>query len=83
MGLLRAQSRHNLSMGFALNYNSQTWRNGDGMTWNVGTDVGYGYGFKLLAGSIYPVYNGGSVSHYILTDSTGAEYRLDISWYGR
>jgi len=82
MGLLKAQSRDGLSMGFALNYNSQTWRYGDGMTWNVGTDVGYGYGFKLLAGSIYPVYNGGAVSYYILTDSTGAEFKLDTTWGG-
>jgi hypothetical protein len=87
MGLLKAQSRHGLGMGFALSYNSQTWRNADGMTWNMGRDVGYGYGFKLLAGSIYPVYNNGSVALYILTDSSGAEYRLDVGssghWWSR
>ena len=46
LGMMQAQSRDSLSMGFSLNYKSQTWCYGDGINWNVGTDVGTGYGFK-------------------------------------
>ena len=78
MGMLRAQGRAGLAIGLALSYNSQVWRYGDGMSWNLGTDVGYGYGWKLMAGSIFPVYASGAVSYYIFTDATGADYRLDV-----
>ena len=45
--------------------------------WAFGRDVGYGYGWRMMAGSITPVYrNWGDLSHYLYTDSTGAEYRL-------
>ena len=52
---------------------------GLGRDWNFGADVGYGYGWKLLAGSITPVWNPGgfTASYYLYTDSNGAEYRLD------
>jgi hypothetical protein len=61
-----------------LNYDSQMWRKDAGGTWNSGRDVGYGLGWRLLAGSITPYYTGTwSIDHYVFTDSTGAEYRLD------
>ena len=41
-------------------------------------DVGFGYGWRLLAGSITPyMYGYFGIYHYVFTDSTGAEYRLD------
>jgi hypothetical protein len=44
----------------------------------MGVDVGYGFGWRLLAGSLTPVYSGWwTVNHYVYTDSTGAEYRLE------
>lgn len=80
LGMLRAQSRHGLSMGFALSYDSQIWRYGDGQSWSTGFDVGYGFGWKLQAGSIYPVYSSNSsILYYVFTDSSGADYRLDYS----
>ncbi len=43
-----------------------------------GRDVGYGFGWRLLAGSITPVLSDPyTVSYYLYTDSTGGEYRLD------
>jgi len=35
---------------FVLNYNSQNWRKDSAGTWKLGRDVGYGFGWKLLAG---------------------------------
>ena len=40
--------------------------------------MGYGFGWRLMAGSITPVFSDPyTVSYYLFTDSTGAEYRLD------
>ena len=64
-------------MTFALTYNSQIWRQDSAGTWLLGQDVGYGLGWKLLAGAITPIWSGTQINHYLLTDSTGAEYRLD------
>jgi hypothetical protein len=75
--LLKAQGRGGWGVGFNLTYNSQTWRYDGGASWNLGQDVGYGYGWKLLAGALTPVWGDGSIHHYALTDATGAEYRLD------
>lgn len=63
----------------ALSYNSQNWRQDSGFNWQLATDIGYGLGWKLRFGSLTPYYvswfNG--VDHYVFTDGTGAEYRLD------
>jgi len=68
---------------FNLTYNSQNWRKDDGGTWNMGQDVGYGYGWKLFAGALTPQYAPGLVlHHYLFTDATGAEYRLDVNTGG-
>jgi len=56
--LISAQSRGGWSVGFALSYNSQVWRQDSGGTWNYGRNVGYGFGWKLQAGSLTPVYAG-------------------------
>ena len=60
-------------------YNSQNWRQDSGVNWQLGADTGYGYGWKALIGSITPYYTSywSGVDHYVFTDSTGAEYRLD------
>ncbi len=78
--LLKAQARSGWGVGFNLNYNSQNWRYdaGSGATWKYGGDVGYGFGWRLMAGSITPVLSDAvTVAYYLFTDSTGAEYRLD------
>ena len=77
--LLKAMGRGSWGVPFNLVYNSQNWRQDSGGDWNFGADVGYGYGWKLLAGSITPVWNPGgfTASYYLYTDSNGAEYRLD------
>src|SRR5581483_2193361 len=76
--LVKAQARSGWGVGFNLNYNSQNWRYDTGGNWNFGGDVGYGFGWQLLAGSITPVYSDPwTVSYYLFTDATGAEYRLD------
>ena len=67
-----------MSLGIGLNYNSQSWRKEPGATWNYGRDLGYGYGFRVGAGSMQQ-YLGSNwlVDHWTFTDSTGTEYRLD------
>ncbi|MEZ5403660.1 MAG: RHS repeat-associated core domain-containing protein [Bryobacteraceae bacterium] len=80
MPLLRAQGRGGSGVTVALNYNSQVWRRYSNVDWKMGRDAGYGFGWRLLVGSITPYwatyYN---LHHYVFTDSTGAEYILDQS----
>lgn len=73
--LLKAQSR-GWGVPFNLVYNSQNWRKDSGGTWEFNADVGVGYGWRVNAGAIEPVYTGTTVSYYIYIDATGAEYRL-------
>jgi len=75
--LLKALGRGGWGVNFKLSYNSQNWRQDLGGTWQFGRDTGYGYGWRLQAGSLTPVYQGTSLHHYVFIDSTGAEYRLD------
>jgi len=76
--VLRAVSRGSAGVGLALNYNSQQWRKDNGGTWKFGGDVGYGFGWRLMAGAITPIWSDVyTFSHYLFTDSTGAEYRLN------
>ena len=65
-----------------LSYNSQMWRLDSGGTWKLGKDVGYGLGWSLQAGSIFPVLFNGVVQYFVFTDATGAEYRLYPSGNG-
>ena len=87
--LLKAQGRHGASLGLGLSYNSQNWRQQNGgYAQKLGYDSGYGFGWKLQAGSIIQIDSTpGVISHYIFTDSTGAEYRLDVNdggyWWGK
>src|ERR1035437_1663569 len=75
---LKAVSRTGWGAGFNLNYNSQNWRQDSGGIWNLAEDVGYGYGWRLMAGSITPIWaNQTTFSYYSFTDATGAQYRLD------
>jgi len=72
-----AQGRGGTAVPIHLSYNSQNWRKDGSGTWLLGTDVGFGFGWKLLAGSLTPVYSDWfTVNHYLYTDSTGAEYVL-------
>ena len=75
--LLNAKARTSWSVPFKLSYNSQNWRQDSGGAWALGGDTGVGFGWRLMAGSITPVVSGSTVSFYIFTDATGAEYRLD------
>ena len=77
--LLNAQGRDGWSVNFNLVYNSQNWGEASGTAWQYGVDSGYGFGWKVMAGSITPEWNPGglSASQYIFTDSTGAEYHLN------
>jgi RHS repeat-associated protein len=77
MPIVKAMGRGGWSVGFNLTYNSQNWRQDPGGTWQLGDDVGYGYGWKLLAGSLLPFNTPTGVAEYIYTDGTGAQYHLD------
>jgi RHS repeat-associated protein len=82
--LVAAQGRGNWSVPFNLTYNSQNWRQDSGGTWKLGYDVGYGFGWQLLAGSITPYYVSwaSGVDHYVFTDATGAQYHLTTNTSG-
>ncbi len=76
--LIKAMARSGWSASFNLSYNSQNWRQDPAGTWQLGQEVGYGYGWRLQAGSLTPVYSDFfTLHHYVFMDSTGAEYRLD------
>jgi hypothetical protein len=77
--LLRAVGRGRWGVDFALSYNSQLWRQDPGGTWQLGQDVGYGFGWQLMAGSLTPIWvDAYTFGYYLYTDSTGSEYRLDV-----
>jgi len=77
--LLQARSR-GFAVPFRLNYNSQLWKMDSGAHWQLGTDVGFGHGWKLLAGSLRSYHkNWVEIHHWTFTDATGAEYRLDVN----
>jgi hypothetical protein len=76
--LFKAQGRGGTGVTLALSNNSQVWRKDPGGTWKLGRDVGYGFGWRLMAGSLLPYWSDLiTIHHYIYTDATGAEYRLD------
>jgi hypothetical protein len=76
--LLQAKARGGMTVGIGLSYNSQNWRQDTVATWNYGRDNGYGYGFRVGAGSMQQFINAQwGVDHWTFTDSTGTEYRLD------
>ena len=82
-GLVKAQGR-GIAAAFGLSYNSQTWRKdgtgGSAVTNKLGQDVGYGLGWRLMAGSITPYWSGPfTPAYYLFADSSGAEYRLDTN----
>jgi hypothetical protein len=78
--LVKAAGRGGWGVTFALNYNSQQWRQDPAGMWKLGGDVGYGFGWRLMAGSITPIWQGyWSVGFYLYTDASGAEYRLDVA----
>ena len=70
------------SVLFGLSYNSQMWRQDSAGTWLLGQDVGFGIGWKVLAGAITPIWSGAQIAYYLYVDSTGAEYRLDRATSG-
>src|SRR5262249_19095376 len=80
--LLKARRRSS-NIGFNLSYNAQNWRQDLGGVWKLGRDVGYGFGWKLQAGSLTPYWGSyWAVDHYTFVDATGAEYRLDQNTNG-
>jgi len=74
--LASAQGRTGWTVPVNLVYDSQNWLNDHGVNWNLGADVGYGYGWKALIGAVTPYYTAAGVDHYVYTDGTGAQYRL-------
>jgi len=81
--LLHAQTRNGGGATFALNYNSQNWRYDASGTWKLGRDVGFGYGWKLLAGSITPYWSSYfTLNHFVFTDAAGTEYRMEVNSSG-
>ena len=77
--LLTAQGRAGWKVPVGLSYNSQNWRNDNGLNWQLGGDVGFGYGWIAQIGSITPYYanwlNG--PDHFVYSDATGAQYVLN------
>jgi RHS repeat-associated protein len=79
--LVTAQQRTGQNVPVGLNYNSQNWRQDNGVNWQLGEDVGYGYGWQVQIGSITPYYSGSwsGVDHYVFTDATSAQYVLSVN----
>jgi len=76
--LLKAQARGGWGVTFGLNYDSQFWKKEGSTIWNFGVNRGYGFGWRVMAGSVTRYYaSSGVTSHIVFTDSTGTEYKLD------
>jgi hypothetical protein len=74
--LVTAMRRGGASISFALSYNSQLWRK-ETRSWKLGDDIGFGFGWRLMAGSITPYHSAPwEIDHYLFIDASGAEYRL-------
>src|ERR1039458_7116685 len=71
------------SVTIGLSYNSQMWRQDSAGNWLIGQDVGFGLGWKVLAGSITPIWSGSKIAYYLYVDSTGAEYRSEERRVGK
>ena len=81
--LIKAQARGGWGATFALSYNSQVWRKDPNAIWKLGDDIGYGFGWRLLANSITPVWSDyTTLDHLVYTDATGAEYWLSVNTNG-
>jgi len=64
--LITAQARGGWSVPFSLNYDSQIWRKDPAGIWKLARDSGYGHGWKLMIGSVTPVYRDWwDLSHYV------------------
>ncbi len=76
--LITAKARGSMSIPINLNYNSQNWRkNPDTSVTKLGYDIGYGYGWRIMAGSMVWFADGYyGISYWKFTDATGAEYKL-------
>ena len=79
--VVTAQGRAGWKVPVGLSYNSQNWRNDNGINWQLGGDVGFGYGWTMQIGSITPYYanwlNG--PDHFVYTDGSGAQYTLNVN----
>jgi RHS repeat-associated protein len=77
--MVTAMGRTGWQVPINLVYDSQNWRQDNGVNWQLGSDVGFGFGWRMLIGSITPYYTSTwtGVDHYVYTDSSGAQYRLD------
>ena len=76
--VVTAQGRGGWTVPLSLSYNSQNWKQDSAGVQMLAQDVGYGLGWRLMAGSITPYWNSQTlqIDHYLYIDSTGAEYRL-------
>jgi len=53
----------------SISTNSQNWRLDPGGAWQRGRDIGYGYGRKLQAGALTPVYSTYyTIDNYLFVD---------------
>ncbi|HRJ21626.1 MAG TPA: hypothetical protein PLF84_21470, partial [Bryobacteraceae bacterium] len=81
--LLMVKGRAGMAVPVSLSYNSQNWRQDAAGTWKLGRDVGNGFGWRLMAGSLTAHYTDWwTVHHYTFADASGAEYRLDVNTNG-
>ncbi len=72
--LLKEVGRGQSPVAIALSYNSQNWRKDTPATWKLGGDIGYGFGWRLQAGSVTPYCSDWwNIHHWVYTDATGAQ----------
>ncbi len=82
-GIGQLKFRNGGGLPLALTYNSQNWRKTNSTVEKLGGDLGFGFGWRLLAGALTPVWiDQYTFGYYLFTDSTGAEYKLDVNSAG-
>jgi len=78
--LVNAIGRGGLTAAFNLTYNSQNWVVTSGTTSFVeNADVGYGFGWQLMLGSIMPVIGPSEALQYWYTNASGAQFPMTIN----
>ena len=75
--LITAIGRGGLKASFNLSYNSQNWVVTSGTTSFIqNADVGYGFGWQLMLGSIMPIIGPSESLEYWYTNASGAQSRM-------
>jgi hypothetical protein len=77
MPMVAGQIRGGGKAPVSLSHNTQSWQKLGSTEWRVGKDTGYGFGWRMMLGSVTRVVDGTNPTYYVFADSSGSEYKLN------